>query len=561
MTHGQQHTTPIDKYPDKLTGVSILIWFIAFAVFLPGAKAGIVGDIPYLIDAAEKQSFWDFINIEEGTALYHTAALNFYVLIKLFGTNYWLWHLLYVTIHAINGLLLFVFMRNLLQHSTIKNAQLMSLTTAVLFVICPHASEVVIWEGSNHHAVATAIILSVLILVQKFHETPKTKYAVLALLLFLYSSFSHEFFYLTPWFTLLLIFYYRFALGYDKRVFKKSFLYFFVPLVLLFIGHLLLLRIVKHTYISHFGELEKMSVFFYLGKPLKYIFHVLFMGRFFSFETRHKIYTLCESKTAIITFYALLITYWGYVLLRIRQVNAKAKIIALMSVYALGVYFLLSPLDFADSLLVAYDRYVYPSTGFAFLIPVLLVSYIPVRTLQLSLISGYIMVNIWLTIKVNIYWKQSAYVIRQLLEGFPDTSDKKVLLLNLPDDLNGIPMISAQDDGRFKMMMNTLTPRKVNNRIYDVVAYKMSDISDGAHVNVVNDSTVRVTLNQWGTWWLYGLLGAGSYENADYKVNMTDPGHWYELTLKKPASEYLILYQVGSEWKTVDLGKKNTDQN
>ncbi len=561
MIHGQNHSTPIDKYLDKLTGVFILIWLIAFAVFLPGAKAGIVGDIPYLIDAAEKQSFWDFINIEEGTALYHTAALNFYVLIKLFGTNYWLWHLLYVTIHAINGLLLFVFIRNLLRHSAIKNALPLSLITAVLFVICPHASEVVIWEGSNHHAVAAAIILSVLILVQKFHEVQKTGYAVLALLLFLYSSFSHEFFYLTPWFTLLLIFYYSFALGGDKGFFKKSLLYFFIPLVLLFIGHLVLLRIVKHTYISHFGELAKMPVYFYLGKPLKYIFHVLFMGRFFSFETRHKIYTLCESKAVIISFYAVLITFWGYVLLRIRQVNAKAKIIALMSVYVLGVYFLLSPLDFADSLLVAYDRYVYPSTGFAFLIPVLLVSYIPVRVLQLSLISGYILLNIWLTTKVNIYWKQSAYVIRQLLEGFPEPGDKKVLLLNLPDDLNGIPMISAQDEGRFKVMKNTLTRQRVSNKIYDVVAYKMSDISDGAHVNVINDSTVRVTLNQWGTWWLYGLLGAASYENADYKVNMADPGHWYELTLKKPASEYLILYQVGSQWKTVDWGKKNTDQN
>ena len=42
---------------------------------------------------------------------------------------------------------------------------------------------------------------------------------------------------------------------------------------------------------------------------------------------------------------------------------------------------------------------------------------------------------------------------------------------------------------------------------------------------------------------------------------MTDPGHWYQLILKHPASEYLILYQVGSKWKTVDWNKKNVDQN
>ncbi len=82
---------------------------------------------------------------------------------------------------------------------------------------------------------------------------------------------------------------------------------------------------------------------------------------------------------------------------------------------------------------------------------------------------------------------------------------------------------------------------------------------DGAYATVLNDSTVRVTLNQWGTWWWYEGKGGYSYENDDYKLNLIDQGHFYELTLKKPSQQYLLLYEVGDQWKVVDMSKKNID--
>ena len=191
---------------------------------------------------------------------------------------------------------------------------------------------------------------------------------------------------------------------------------------------------------------------------------------------------------------------------------------------------------------------------------VLLVSFIPQRIFRVSLLLVYAAINLWFTTTVNIYWKQSAYVIKRLINDMPDPGNKTVLILNLPDNLNGIPMIAAQDDGRFKIMKNNFTDHPVNNKVYDVVAYNMTTMNDGAHVTVVNDSMLHVTLNQWGTWWLYGLLGAGSYQTADYKVNMIDEGHWYELTLKKPANGYMVLFQSGTQWKVVDWSRPNVDQ-
>ena len=529
-------------------------------LYLPAAKAGLVGDMPYLIDSINNISFFDFLNNKGGTALYQVASLNFYILIKLFGTNLWLWFLFYITMHSFIGILLYKFFSRLLADSGIDNALPISFMAVVLFLVSPHASEVVVWKASNHHSVATAIIFIILLYVQKFIKNPRPGYAVITTCLFFYSLFSHEFFYLTPWFVLVLICFYAIALGYNKKNIGKSFLYFFLPLLLLFIFHLVLLQLIKHTYISHFGKLEKMPVFYYLDKPLKYLFHVLFFGRYFPGYQRSNIYAICEARGIIISFYSLLLCIWAYIALRFRKVGMKVKILALLSVYLIIIFLFLSPVAFADTMLVTYDRYVYPSLGFAALFIVLLISCIPYKGLKVALIAGYALINICLTIKVNIYWKQSAYIVKRLINDFPDPGNKIVLLLNLPDDLHGVPMISAEHDGRFKKMENALTAHRYTNKIYDVAAYNMISTDDGAHVIIANDSTIHVTLNQWGTWWLHGMWGAESYATEDFDVNMIDEGHWYELKLKHPANQYLLLYQAGAQWKVVDLNKKNIDQ-
>jgi len=104
----------------------------------------------------------------------------------------------------------------------------------------------------------------------------------------------------------------------------------------------------------------------------------------------------------------------------------------------------------------------------------------------------------------------------------------------------------------FKQMYNLENVQQITNPVYEVVSYNMTGPGDGAHVMVINDSMLHVTLNQWATWWWYGMRGAFSYENEYYKVNMIDAGHWYELTLKHPAGQYLLLYLVGDKWKKID---------
>jgi hypothetical protein len=107
--------------------------------------------------------------------------------------------------------------------------------------------------------------------------------------------------------------------------------------------------------------------------------------------------------------------------------------------------------------------------------------------------------------------------------------------------------------GEFKLMRNLLVPdSRLTGTVYDAMGYNMQSPEDGAHVLVLNDSVLRIRLNQWGTWWWYNALGGHSYENADYSIQVADGG-CYDLAMKKNNSNYIFYFQTGSQWKQVDL--------
>jgi hypothetical protein len=172
----------------------------------------------------------------------------------------------------------------------------------------------------------------------------------------------------------------------------------------------------------------------------------------------------------------------------------------------------------------------------------------------------YALVNLYFTHKVVKMWKVSGDLVNKLVYTFPNDPTKTVLILNIPECYYGVQMVGSREEGEFRILYNAVMPKKIGNPVYEVSSYNILSPGDGAHVTVINDSTIRVTLNQWGTWWWWFGFGAGNYENEYYKLNMTDMGHQYELILKHPISEYKLYYQVGEQWKTVDVNKKNKEQ-
>ncbi len=539
-----------------------MLWLLTFIVYLPTAKAGWVIDAAGWLYNIRHLSFWDYINNAQSRipSLYQFTQFTTYVFYRLFNANPYAWHTLMVTLHAINAFLVYTICKRLFSDSGISNAKTIAIAGVVLYTICPHISEVIVWEASFHYLQGFLLILLILSQAQRFHYAQHAKYAVLAVALFTCSAFSLEVFYLTPWFILTLGLYYRFVLGYPASTFRRLLLYFFLPQLAVFGIQLLLLRMEYGAHFAHIAENVVQPLSSYLSKPPKYVFHILFFGRYFSSGTREKVYHICESVAGMAVFYGAVAIIVGYATLKFREFTATSKAAILLFLWMAISLFILLPLAFPHILLMFYDRYTYLLDAFTYMLLALLASNINSKYVRYALLVGYGCINLYFTIKVNLYWKHSTYIDNRLLRELPNPGNKTVILLNIPENMHGIAMIGAQPDDEYKGMRELFVGKTIPNKIWDAASYNMLTPDDGANVTVKNDSTIVVTLNQWGTWWWYEGHGAKTYATVDYKLNLTDPGHNYELVLKRPADSFLLLYSVGSIWKTVDMGKKGVEQ-
>jgi hypothetical protein len=541
----------------------LCLWALLFLLYLPAINAGFVSDFTGWLDNVKNTGFREYINREHfhQKSLYQFTQFSTYIFYQLFGAHAWLWHILHITLQAINSLLLFRICYTLLKDSQVKDAIFIAAGGTLLYSICPHISEVVVWEPSYHYLQGLLFILLPLFWLQRFLHTGQTKYAWWSAIIFLLSTHSLEIFYITPWLLLAMIVYYRVGLGQDKKSIRRALLFFFLPVCILFVAYLLEYWLIYHQWVAHIGSATiQQPLLTLIGKPAKYLYNIIFFGRFFPAHITASVYAFCDSNLGLLLFYGITLSVFIFLILRFKKMNGKGKVAVLFLVWLMCSMSILLPLWFQDMFLVLCDRYTYFIDPFIYMLLALLISYVPQRKLRLVVFALYALVNLRFNIKVNRYWMRSASIIHNLLHTFPDGGDKTTLLLDLPQNMNGVPMITATPEGEFKLMLRLFAPEKNSNKnIYDVAAFNMISATDGVHVNVINDSTLRVTENQWGTWWWYNNLGCPSYENSEYKLNTTD-GHFYDLVLKKPSGQYLLLYQSGGVWRTVDMNKKNEDQ-
>jgi hypothetical protein len=541
--------------------VFLASWVVVAALYWPAAQAGFVADFTGWLHQTLQYGFLDNINRTHyhGKSLYQLTQLVTWLYYWVAGTNHWLWHLLFLSLHAFNATLLFVLVRAILLQAGAARPSVVAAAAALWFSCIPSLAEVIVWEPSFHFLQGLALTLGVLRLSQRYLQSGLVRYAVLAVLVFALSTFSLEVFYLTPWLVLALI---GFHSRYSPLQVRSALHYLVLPMLLLFAAHLLLFHAVYGEWVAHIGtqpfSAPENSTF---SKPWKLLFHLLLLGRFWPDAIRQAIYHAADQWWLSAGLYALTFGWLFWAVSRFGRLAPTLQAAALLFGCAMANLLLLQPLWFPTDGLVVYDRYTYSAAAFLFPAITILLGSIRLRWLLLIASTILLLVNVRCTIRVSRYWMKSANVINNLLRTFPADTKKKVILLNLPQNMHGLPMIGAEQESEFKMMYNGLHHQSpINTVVHDALAYNMLTPQDGAHVVVRNDSTVQVTLNQWGTWWWYAMRGASSYQNADYKLDVVDAGHWYQLTLRHPAADYLLLYQQGADWRVVDFTKRDVEQ-
>lgn len=551
--------TLTDRITARRLTTAGLIWAVLFLLYLPAAKAGFVSDTTGWVQSLERDTFLDYINRTHFgvKSMYQLTQLNTWLLYQAFGTSVWAWHLVHVTLHAANCFLLYVFCTKLFTKAGLQYPARPALFGSLLFGISPYISEVVVWEASFHYLQALLFIFSILLLAQRFQERPSAKPAVIAGLLFFLSTFTLELFYLIPLLVFTLALFYRTALNYERSIFRKTLVYFLLPQVLIFLVHLLLFRVVYGSGMAHLGtQMFKNPLPYFLVRAPWYFFHLLLWGRFFPHALKTAVYDFFRTPGGAIIFYTALASVSAFIAIRYRRMTVYGKLLSLMFAWLLIALSIIVPLFFAEILLVVCDRYMYLLLAFYWMLVALLLYRIKKPALQIGLLIFLAGINLFLSLKLSRKWGQSAEVIAALQQSPVLAPGKVKLLLNSPACMQGIPMIGTSPEGEFRLMHNLFFPPAINDTMLEVAAYNMDWKTDGAHAEVINDSTIKVTLNQWGTWWWLGGFGAYSYENAWFRLDMVDAGHWYKVILKRPAGEYQLLYQTGNELKVVDMARK-----
>ena len=550
-----------------LSSLSGFLWILVFLLYLPAAKAGFVADFSGWLDQVRNHSFLEHINRTNyhGRSLYQFTQLATWVFYQVFGTNEWLWHLLFISIHVFNCILLFIFCNRLMIGYGVAKSKEVAFLGVTLFSISPYLSETLIWEPSYHFLQGLCFVLLVLNWSVRFIETGRKKYLAYAAFSYFLSTFSLEIFYITPWLLLLLGLLYNPNKLSNKLLIRQAFVSLFLPFLVLFLTHLVIFKLVYGGWVAHIAsEVVASSPFNSLGKPAKYLFHLLFFGRFLPDSARHTIYSFLDSGKGLWLFYTLLVVALCYLIVRLKKLGGSGKFVLLITLYMLVALALLVPLWFGDSFYVSFDRYLYFTGAFFYLLLALALFNIRYKYLKQGILFVFVLASLRFTILVSRYWGKSARVIKGMMDTTPYAEKRTLLLLNLPEVMDGVPMIGAETESEYKLLYNLLHPsNQINAPVYDVVAYNMIAPTDGAHVRVINDNTIQVTLNQWGEWWWFAQRGAMNYENDAYKVNILEYGNTgaaYSIELKKPASDFILLFQTGCMLKTVDMTNKASDQ-
>lgn len=519
-------------------------WVLVFALYLPAAKAGFVADFTGWLDQMLRYGFWDNINRTHyhGKSLYQATQCVTWLYFQLAGTNAWAWHMLFVTTHAANAALLFTVIRSLLLSSGVRNPELPALGGVLLFTLSPALAEVIVWEPSWHFLQGLLFILLTLRCTQRYLTTGSKQAAACGVIIFALATFSLEIFYITPWLALSLIIWYT-RQGIAVTTARKALGTLFMPMLVLFFMHLLLFRCVYGEWVAHIGnDPFQNPETFRFNKPLKHLLNLLLLCRYWPEHFRNEAYRIADRSLVTLLFHVLSMVIMVVTFIRLKKGNRYLLASGLLYSWGYGSLLLLQPLWFQPDMVVVFDRYTYFAVAFMFMAVALFAAAGRHYKVKYVIIIVFALVSLRFTVLVSRFWMKSEKVISSIMNTLPVNDSRIILLLNLPQNFQGVPMIGAEPESELAMMYNGLHHHKIDpKRIHDVLAYNMVLPEDGATATFTNDSTIEVTLNQWGTWWWYAMRGAQSYENADYRLDLVDPGHRYLLILKHPRSQYLPL--------------------
>ncbi len=525
--------------------------FLTLFLYLPTIQAGFVTDVTSGIERIQGQPFSNIIYSFGFPALNQLSVLGFYLLYTIFGLNGLPWYLIFCSLHAFNAFLSYIIFSRLFQQYKIKRAASISLIGALLFLLSPYQTEVLVWRACLNYLLVTAFILLSLFSLIRYLETEKRTYHFGIHGCFLLALFTFELSLVLP---LLAISFYTSWLWLNKRpqYFSRYFIKISLPQFGLMAGYFLLNKWMVGRWIGHYGAAThlKFSLTTMSNTLLKYSIKYLFFVRAYPHQYKVQIFSFCDKYGGIIL--CLIVASSLFFSLYKKSINREKTAIYLL----LGAAFILTLLPvlnlyFYSLQHIENDRYGYLASLFGLMLLTFFLFQLP-KFLRYILLTTYLTAAIFLLIQTNQIWKESTEVFYSLLADYRWQDAENVVILNVPDNYQGAYLfrIIGQKSG-FQDALTYIHQKKVKGKIWEVTQYNMARTTDGVTVLKNKPNQLKVTFNQWGNWFWRNGIGVGpTHQRSIYTAHFK--GQYYLLDLKNPPANTVYIYQDGKEWKEVE---------
>lgn len=533
---------------------------LTLILYLPTAQSGFVTDVTGGIERIKNQPFSNIVQSFGFPALNQISILLFYVLYHVFGLNGWVWYLVFCSLHALNAYLIFSFFKQLFKAFKIEKALPIAFFGTLLFVLHPYQSEVLVWRACLNYLLVTAFMLLSLKQLLAYLQTEERKKLYYLQGFFILALFSFELSLMLP---LLAISLYGIWSVLFKN--KKQLLAFFtritLPQIGLLTGYFLLHKLAFGNWVGHYGADThlKFSMTEMVNTLAKYSLKYTFFVRSYTHTYKETIFNFCEHYGWIIV---LLFGLLSLLIYKLRNGNFSTekqlvfnKKTALLIFLIAGFILTLVPvlnLYFYWIQDVENDRYGYLPSVFGMMSLSFLFFQCP-KLVRNVLLTLYLLTSLWILIPINQNWKKSTIVYEELIEDFRWYDKENVVILNIPDNYQGIYLFRIIGRGSgFKDAVESLYNRPIKGKIWEVAQYNMTQPTDGVSAEKTNPQQLKVTFNQWGNWFWRNGVGVGpTHKRSAYDIQFK--GQFYLMDLKENLPNAVFIYQDGNKWKELEM--------
>ena len=523
---------------------------LTLLLYYPTINCGFTTDVTGGIERLSTRPFKDILISFGFPALNQLSVALFYIQYQLFGTNGVGWYIVYGFLHSFNTFLLFKIFYKLFRAFAVKKAYWIASIGAFLFLINPYQSEVLVWKACQNYLLSVCFIFSCLWYTLAYLANKRRQDLLKIYSFFFLAIFTFEYGLFTPLLLIILLVAWRVGIEKSYRIWADIKV-LILPQFLAIGGYFLLTKLLFGKWIGHYGATTHLSfpIKKMMATGIKFIAKYLFFVRSYPATYKRTIFGFIDEYAYILFALFLLVYIFGLVYSIQKNKKPFLLILLCLALFAIAIA-PVSNLYFYYLQHLINDRHGYMASAFLLMGLSLFLFQLP-KYLNYPLLISYVCCSLFLLVQLNGLWKTSNEIFQGLMEDFRWQTAPKVVLLNVPDNYQGIYLFRIIGEGSgFKDALQYVHGDEVVGEFLEVTQYNMATPTDGVRVEKISDKKLKVTFNQWGNWFWRDGIGAGSgYENDYYKVRFK--GQFYELEMKEGLEEAIFIYQDGGIWKVL----------